>query len=65
MDMQIRCRTVHAAYVHPLLMGDVENKIIQSGAESIVGTDSVPSHISVVSVAPLIAEALGKRGAKR
>jgi len=58
-------RTVHVACVHPLLMGDAENKIIQSGADSIVGTDSVPSHISVVSVAPLIAEALVKRGAKR
>jgi len=58
-------RTVHAACVHPLLIGDAENKIIQSGADSIVGTDSVPSHTSVVSVAPLIAEALVKRGAKR
>ena len=58
-------RTVHVACVHPLLIGDAENRIIQSGADSIVGTDSVPSHISVVSVAPLIAEALGKRGAKR
>jgi ribose-phosphate pyrophosphokinase len=58
-------RTVHAACVHPLLMGDAENKIIQSGADSIVGTDSVPSRISAVSVAPLIAEALVKRGAKR
>ncbi len=58
-------RTVHAACVHPLLIGDAENKIFQSGADSIVGTDSVPSHISVVSVAPLIAEALVKRGAKR
>ena len=58
-------RTVHAACVHPLLMGDAENKILRSGADSIVGTDSVPSHISIVSVAPLIAEALVKRGAKR
>jgi len=58
-------RTVHVACVHPLLIGDAENKILQSGADSIVGTDSVPSHISVVSVAPLIAEALVKRGAKK
>jgi len=58
-------RTVHAACVHPLLMGDAENRILQSGADSIVGTDSVPSHISVVSVAPLIAEALVKRGVPR
>lgn len=58
-------RTVNAACVHPLLMGDAENRILQSGAGSIVGTDSVPSNVSVVSVAPLIAEALVKRGAKR
>ncbi len=58
-------RTVHVACVHPLLIGDAEDKIIKSGADSIVGTDSVPSRISVVSVAPLIAEALVKRGAKR
>jgi ribose-phosphate pyrophosphokinase len=58
-------RTVHAACVHPLLIGDAENRILQNGADSIVGTDSVPSHISVISVAPLIAKALFKRGAKR
>jgi ribose-phosphate pyrophosphokinase len=58
-------RTVHAACVHPLLIGDAENKIVQSGADSIVGTDSVPSHVSAVSVAPLIAEALVKRGARK
>ena len=58
-------RTIHAACVHLLLIGDAESRIIQSGADSIVGTDSVSSHISVVSVAPLIAEALVKRGAKR
>jgi ribose-phosphate pyrophosphokinase len=58
-------KTVHAACVHALLIGDAESKILRSGADSIVGTDSVPSHVSVVSVAPLIAEALAKRGAKR
>jgi ribose-phosphate pyrophosphokinase len=58
-------RTVHAACVHPLLIGNAENRILQSGANSIVGTDSVPSHVSVVSVAPLIAEALVKRGAQK
>jgi ribose-phosphate pyrophosphokinase len=57
-------KTVHAACVHALLIGDAEDKILQSGADSIVGTDSVASHVSVVSVAPLIAEALAKRGAK-
>jgi len=56
-------RRVFAACVHPLLIGDAKEKILKSGAEEIVGTDCVPSPVSVVSVAPLIAEALSKRGA--
>ena len=55
-------RRVYAACVHPLLVGDAKEKILKSGAEGIVGTDCVPSPVSVVSVAPLIAEALSKRG---
>ncbi|MFP3984480.1 MAG: ribose-phosphate diphosphokinase [Candidatus Bathyarchaeia archaeon] len=54
---------VYAACVHPLLMDDAGEKIIQSGAEEIVGTDSVPNSASVVSVAPLIAKAFTERGA--
>jgi len=55
-------RRVYAACVHPLLIGDAQQKILKSGADGIVGTDCVPSPVSVVSVAPLIAEALSKRG---
>jgi len=55
-------RRVYAACVHPLLVGEAQRKIMQSGAEEIVGTDCVPSPVSVVSVAPLIAEALAKIG---
>jgi len=55
-------RRVYAACVHPLLVGEAQRKITQSGAEEIVGTDCVPSPVSVVSVAPLIAEALAKIG---
>jgi ribose-phosphate pyrophosphokinase len=55
-------RRVYAACVHPLLVGDAKEKILKSGADGIVGTDCVPSPVSVVSVAPLIAEALSKRG---
>ena len=47
-----------AACVHPVLTVDARVKIMQNGADDIVGTDSVPSPISVVSVAPVIAEAL-------
>ena len=53
---------VYVACVHPLLIGDAEKKILKSGAHRIVGTNGVPSSVSVVSVAPLIAEALSKRG---
>ena len=52
-------RRVYAACVHPLLIGDARDRILESGAEGIIGTDSVPSPFGVVSVAPLIAEALG------
>jgi len=55
-------RKVYAACAHPLLVGEAQKKIMQSGAEEIVGTDCVPSPVSVVSVAPLIAEALAKIG---
>lgn len=53
-------RRVYAACVHPLLIGDAREKILKSGADGIVGTDTVPSPVSVVSVAPLIARALKK-----
>ena len=55
-------RRVYAACTHPLLVGEAQKKIMQGGAEEIVGTDCVPSSVSVVSVAPLIAEALAKIG---
>jgi len=56
-------RRVYAACVHPLLIGDIREKILKSGADGVVGTDTVPSSVSVVSVAPLIVEALKKRDA--
>jgi ribose-phosphate pyrophosphokinase len=49
---------VYTACVHGLLIGDAEKRILDAGAEEIVSTDSVPSHISKVSLAPLIAKAL-------
>jgi len=51
---------VYAACVHPLLVGDAKNKIMESGADGIVGTDCVPSSVSLISVAPLIAKALAE-----
>jgi len=53
-------KRVYAACVHPLLIGDVKEKILKSGADGIAGTDTVPSSVSVVSVAPLIVQTLKK-----
>jgi ribose-phosphate pyrophosphokinase len=53
-------RRVYAACVHPLLIGGAKQKILQNGAEEIVGTDSIPSSVKTVSLAPLIAEALAR-----
>jgi ribose-phosphate pyrophosphokinase len=51
---------VYAACVHPLLIGDTKEKILKAGAEGVVGTDTVSSSVSEVSIAPLITEALKK-----
>ena len=53
-------RKVYAACVHPLLIGEAKNNILESGAEEIVGTDSISSSVKTVSLAPLIAEALSR-----
>jgi len=53
-------RKVYAACVHPLLAEGAEEKIVKSGADGIIGTDCIPSPVSVVSVAPLVAQALSK-----
>jgi ribose-phosphate pyrophosphokinase len=55
-------RRIYAACVHPLLIGDAKERILKNGAEAIIGTDTVSNSVSVVSVAPLIAEALRKSG---
>jgi ribose-phosphate pyrophosphokinase len=51
-------RRVYAACVHPLLIGDAQRRIMENGADGIVGTDSVQSQVSKVSLAPLIIKAL-------
>lgn len=51
-------REIYAACVHPLLIGNAEKKILDAGVEEIVGTDTVPNHVSKVSIAPLISKAL-------
>jgi ribose-phosphate pyrophosphokinase len=45
---------IFAACVHPLLIADAEKRILDAGVEEIIGTDSVPSQTSKVTLAPLI-----------
>lgn len=45
---------------HPLLIGDSYAKILDEGAEVIIGSDTVPSPVSLVSAAPVIADAIRK-----
>jgi ribose-phosphate pyrophosphokinase len=49
---------VFCGCVHGLLIGDAEKRILDAGVEEIVGTDSVPSSVSKVSLAPLISKVL-------
>jgi ribose-phosphate pyrophosphokinase len=49
---------IFTACVHPVLVGDAEKRILDAGVEEIVGTDSVPSSVSRVSLAPLISREL-------
>lgn len=47
---------VFAACVHPLLIGDAEDRILNAGVKEVIGTDSVPSRFSKVSLSPLISQ---------
>jgi ribose-phosphate pyrophosphokinase len=55
-------RSVYAACVHPLMVGNAKDKITNSGADGIVCTDTVPGPYAIVSVASIIAEALDQGG---
>lgn len=56
-------KKVYAACVHPLLMGDSQKRIMENGAEEIIGTDAVQSAVSKVSIAPLLSKVLTQKGA--
>lgn len=51
-------RRVYVACVHVILIDDGRERVLKSGAEGIVGTDSVPGPLSEVSIAPLIVSTL-------
>jgi len=49
---------VYAACVHPLLVGEAEKRLREADVKEVIGTDSVPSPVSKVSLAPLLAQTL-------
>jgi ribose-phosphate pyrophosphokinase len=55
---ELNPQEIYVACVHPLLIGEAEKLIRQAGVEEIVGTDSVPSSVSKVSLAPVISKEL-------
>lgn len=58
---KLNARKVYAVCAHPILVGDALYRILKAGAEAVIGTDTIESPISYVSVAPLIASAILKR----
>lgn len=55
-------KRVNVACTHPILAGGALARIYEAGAQNVIGTDTVPSPISYVSVAPLISEHIRKAG---
>ncbi len=53
-----RPRKIIAACTHALLIGDAEENMRKEGVMEIIGTDTVPSSLSKISVAPAVAESL-------
>lgn len=46
--------------VHPVLTGNVVTKLFGAGAVDVIATNTIPSQVSFITVAPLIASALKK-----
>lgn len=55
---QHQARRIVVSCVHPVLVGDALLKIFAAGADDVVGTDTLKSEVSNVSVASLVADAL-------
>ena len=48
-------KKVYAACVHPVLAGDALDRIIESGVEEVVGTNSIPSPVSKIDITSVVA----------
>lgn len=57
-------RKIDVACTHPILVGGALARIYETGAGNVIGTDTVASPISYVSVAPLIAEQIRKESSR-
>lgn len=55
---ELKPQRICVACVHPLLIGEAEKNILNAGVDEIIGTDSVPSSVSKVSLAPILSRAL-------
>jgi ribose-phosphate pyrophosphokinase len=51
-------RAIYVACTHPVLVGNSLQKIIAAGARKVMATDTIEHKISVISVAPVIAESI-------
>ncbi len=55
---QQKVKKVFATCIHPVCSGNAILKLLKAGVEDIIATDTIEKGVSVVSVAPVIAEAL-------
>ncbi len=55
---RLKAEKIVVGCIHPILAGNALAKIFRTGAYDVIGTDTVPSPISYVTVAEVIAEAL-------
>lgn len=55
---ELGAREVHAACTHPILAGDALRRLREAGIKRVVGTNSIPSQVSEISLAPEICKVL-------
>jgi ribose-phosphate pyrophosphokinase len=52
---QAGAEAVLVACVHPLMVGDAAERLRRAGVREVIGTNTVPSPVSIVDVAPILA----------
>jgi ribose-phosphate pyrophosphokinase len=57
---ELKARDIYVACVHPVLAADAAVKLSAAGVKKIIATDTIEKDVSVVSVAPLVADAVKK-----